>query len=181
MMEVCVSIVLCGAVQANLLLSPSFEDVCEGWAWYGDAGREPWANHTGAYGTALYGWNAGVSGGSYQDVAVTAGTEYTLSAWYLDDQAVVTGLFTANIEWFDGTTLLDTTTQVLTTLVSDVWSQQSFSGTAPVDCDIARVVFQSTDTVSGETLKIDDVSFVPEPATMLIFGLGGLLLRSRKR
>jgi hypothetical protein len=37
-----------------------------------------------------------------------------------------------------------------------------------------------SDRLSGSRLKIDNISIVPEPATMLLLGLGGLLVR-RKR
>ncbi len=40
--------------------------------------------------------------------------------------------------------------------------------------------FQIWSNTNGETVKMDNVTIVPEPATMCLLGLGVLLLRRRK-
>jgi hypothetical protein len=57
--------------------------------------------------------------------------------------------------------------------VSHLW-QSGFNTTATI-----KIVDKDT-SWSGNDFAIDDISFVPEPATLLLLGLGGLALRKRK-
>jgi hypothetical protein len=205
MMVLCVSLlVLCGTANANLLLNPGFETSGQipdpgnmwgdgtalNWTKTGAVNREGWANHSGDWGNTFQWWQ-GASGSFYQEVAVTAGTKYELSAWYLDDKATVTqSVYTANIEWYQGATLLGTTTLNLSPLLSNVWQQLSVSGTAPTNCDIARIVFSGSNMYEfpvgsngGEVLKVDDAAFdvIPEPVTVTLLGLGSLFLARRRK
>ncbi|MEN6384339.1 MAG: PEP-CTERM sorting domain-containing protein [Phycisphaerales bacterium] len=100
MVVLCVSAVLCGTVQANLLLNSDFE-TNDGYGggsaanWTetmvapnndGSAtGIEGWANHGGNWGLAVYWWSNSGNGGFYQNVAVTAGQQYGFSCWTLRD------------------------------------------------------------------------------------------------
>lgn len=188
---------LCGTslVSAqNLLLNPGFELGSGGsatsWTKWAGANREPWANHSGAYGMALEWW-VSANGGFYQDVpgTYTPGDTYQLSAWFLDDKAVVTtSVYLTKIEWFDASNaMIGSQVMNVSPLVNNTWQELSMTGTVPVGTAYARVVFEGQNMVSGETLKIDDASFIliPEPTSMtllgLALGLGGLILIQRRR
>lgn len=100
MVILCVSVVLCGAARAELLLNGNFETnvgygggTADNWVETmvppnndGSAtGIEQWANHGGNWGMAVYWWSNSGNGGFYQPVAVTAGQAYEFSCWTLRD------------------------------------------------------------------------------------------------
>jgi hypothetical protein len=158
--------------QPQLLSNESFETAGAGgiytagnWTIYGAANRETWAAHSGSYGMA-HEWWVGTTSGFYQEVAATPGTKYTLSAWCLDDAAaVVTSVYTMKLEYYDAAhTLLRTDTVNLSPLISNFWQQLNLYGTpAPANTATVRVVFDAAAMISGETLKIDDVSLTAVP------------------
>ncbi len=179
-------VVLACSVSQAQLLNGDFEagsaQDADNWTRNLGASREGWANHGGGQGMALTWW-VNSAGSVFQDVAVTAGATYTLSAWYLDDAAAVTtSLYTTKLAWYDNTlTLIGTAALNVSPLVNNTWQQLNLVGTAPVGTVTARVVFDAAGMVAGETLKIDDVALaVPEPSSLALLGLGGLLLRRKK-
>ena len=187
--------------QANLLSNPGFEYASDGstdpgpdvldWTRWGDGAREDWAAKTGTYGVAFYGWQTASGAGFYQDVAGTAGTQYTFSMWATKEAGYVSDDVILRLEWFeaDGTTSTGTGDEVniVSTLTTD-WLQYSVSGTAPAGTTIIRAVFAGsnfTGTEDPRGMKFDDadVSAVPEPATLLLLsgGLIGLFSVVRKK
>jgi hypothetical protein len=200
MVILCVSVVLCGTAQAaNLLLNADFETnggfggtTADNWTetgpLYSDplqnaVGIEGWANHGGGWGVAFYWW-IGPESGIHQDVAVTAGQEYEFKGWMLDDAAAVTtSVYTMTIEWYQGTNLLGSTSEDISSQLTNTWKELGLTGTALTGSDMARVIVSASGMVSGETLKFDDASFVavPEPVTMTILGLGSLFLARRRK
>ncbi len=152
--------------QAQSLLNGGFETVGAGgiytatnWTTYGSCERETWAAHTGSYGMA-HEWWWGTSSGFYQDVAVIPGATYTLSAWCLDDAAsVVTSIYEMKLEYYDSSlNLLGSDIENISPLVNNTWQQLSLVGNAiPANTATVRVVFDASNMISGETLKIDDV------------------------
>jgi len=158
--------------QPGLLLNPGFETAGAGgvytatnWTTYGSCQRETWAAHDGSYGMA-HEWWWGTSSGFYQDVAATPGANYVLSAWCVDDAAsVVTSVYRMKLEYYDGShTLLRTDTENLSPLISNLWQQLTLFGSpAPTTTVTVRAVFDASNLISGETLKIDDVSLMVVP------------------
>ena len=156
--------------QAQSLLNGGFETAGAGgiytatnWTTYGSCERETWAAHTGSYGMA-HEWWWGTSSGFYQDVAATPGATYTLSAWCLDDAAsVVTSVYEMKLEYYDSSlNLLGSDIENISPLVNNTWQQLSLVGNAiPANTATVRVVFDASNMISGETLKIDDVYLTP--------------------
>jgi hypothetical protein len=59
----------------------------------------------------------------------------------------------------------------------DEWNAAWFSGNS----EVAVIDFVNTSTLySGNDFALDDISFIPEPTTLLLFSFGGLFLRRRK-
>ncbi len=156
----------------GLLLNPSFETAGAGgvytatnWTIYGSCNREIWAAHTGSYGMAHEWWN-GTSSGFYQDVTATPSATYILSAYCLDDtNAVVTSVYRMKLEYYDSSSnLVGSDIENISPLVSNTWQQLSLFGHAvPSNTATVRAVFDASSMISGETLKIDDVSLMVVP------------------
>jgi hypothetical protein len=135
------------------------------WVTYGSSERETWAAHSGSYGMALEWW-WGSSAGFYQDVAATSGATYTVSVWCADDAATVTtSVYRIKLEYYDNSmSLLGSDIKDISPLVNSTWRQLSLAGN-PISANTAsvRVVFDASNMISGETLKLDDVSLAVSP------------------
>ena len=158
--------------QPQLLSNAGFETAGAGgiytaanWTTFGSCEREAWAAHSGSYGMALEWW-WGTNAGFYQDAAASPGATYTLSAWFLDDAANVTGSgFVMKLEYYDASSNLIRTDSVdISSSVNNTWQQLSLVGTAASASAVTvRAVFYGGNLYNDNVLKIDDVSFTAVP------------------
>jgi len=124
--------------------------------------------------------------GTFQDVAVLTGTEYTFSGWHATASSPLNVGVELRIEWRNATTEVSRTPNS-TPVPSAAYSAFSLSATAPAGADTARIVYAiqsfSTAPLGNGVVMVDDVSFqaVPEPSAALFLGMGGLVLASRRR
>ena len=196
---------IAGIAQANILNNGDFESgafvldkVPDGWtAWY-SAGASPnanWKSGAGAHGGTKYaqlmGWSTGDWASLIQNVPVTPGNQYSFSLWARGNGSADNGA--GSLDFLDaGGVSIDTAYVSYQFMPGAVWAFQDFgSFTAPagaVSVDVG--IWADSDVGSGgveSVLYYDDVVLteaVPEPASMVLLGVGGLVtlmvLRRRK-
>ena len=191
---VLISVLLFGvSADANLLINGDFEDgdigqvgsvEIPGWSNWGDAG---WHNSdAGATidSKAMKFWWDSV--GLWQDFSATAGQTYAYSVQVMDwsgDTSANNWDLQIEAEFYDAES------QQLTSVVlgyfdsgvelDDTWVQIGDSVVAPAETAYGRVVIRAVDwqeNISG-SVYFDNVSVVPEPATLTLFCIGGLFFR----
>lgn len=181
---------------AELLVNGDFESGATGqlggtpipnWGTWGNSG---WHNNdAGAVidtmGMKLW-WD---DSGMFQDYPATAGGTYDYSVQVMDfsgDTSAITWDFKIEAEFYDALNV-----QLLAVVLDsfdssveldDTWVPIGGSIIAPANTAYGRVVMRLHDWQAGigGAIYFDNASVTPEPATLLLFGLGGLFLRKRK-
>jgi hypothetical protein len=183
------------SVQAELLVNGNFEDGATGQINNGVPGWNTWGDsgwHNDDAGAVIdtksmkFWWDAC---GMWQDFAVTPGVAYNISAMVIDasrDTTPNNWNYRIDAEFYDAANvqllatpagLFDSTLQP-----NDTWVKVGSTIVAPAGAVTGRVYMQLRDWESGigGALYFDNVSVTPEPATMLLLGLGGLLIRRKQ-
>jgi len=189
---VLLSLAIVACAGANLLNNPGFEDGDTGglssitdWNSWGNSG---WHHNDGPLldtkGLKFWWDDAGL----WQDFTATAGNDYTFAVEVYNRSANPCGWNgLMRVEFYDSsdTKIYDTQLDRFYTGVDpyDEWVTIGGTLTAPAGTAYGRIILQIADWhdgISGD-LFFDNASVeIPEPATMVILGLGGLLLRRKK-
>ncbi len=187
-------------VQANLLANPGFEGppIAEGpppftgrWQPFGGFGPFPPTSaatngvdpHTGLQHLELQIDNvANTFAGVFQDVpGLTPGDNVEFSGWHLS--LLDAGGIEIRIEWRDSVNDIEITrTPNLTPTPGALYEPFSLPSVVPAGADTARVVYaiQSFGAGPNQLVRVDDLSFVPEPASLALLSLGGLAMLRRR-
>lgn len=189
---------------ANLLVNPGFETtplIDDGsgvgkWLPFGGSGvglptlsaTDSTSPLSGASHLALQIDNtANTFAGVFQDVGgLSAGEELTWSGWTMDLGQDAGGA-EIRIEWRDsvGDIEVTRTANLVPTLTNGTYTQWSLTDLVPAGADTARVVYaiQSFGAGPNQLHYVDDtsVTVIPEPASLALLGLSGLMVAGRRR
>jgi len=182
---------IAGSANANLLVNGDFEDPGgSGWTqWWGGNSHKYVPDPIQADNCAGVWW---FDDGMFQDVVLTPGT-YTVSGDLLNfsgDGAPLSGgrIGVIQAEISDGSDPLNPW-WVLQIIIDESDSIDTWkSGSTIIDNTTAGATFMRVNLFLINTLgpdgfgncHFDNISVVPEPATMVLLGLGALMLRRRK-
>ena len=190
-----------GTVRANLVNNPGFEDGTwtaetdqpDGWWTY--AYSPLWKNgagtaHSGTKSMELAGfygwWWNGSSSAWYTstaevgtEIAATPGQNYAFSVWARGDGGADL-TFQARFRDGSGVWLEDPVGEITVTTTGD-WVQYDLgSYLAPAGTVDLQLVLMSTGGPNGSVF-VDDVVGIPEPITISLLALGGLMISRRKK
>jgi len=107
-----------------------------------------------------------------QTVTVTPNTDYIFTYWL--SSSYPTNL--AQLQCSFNGSAVGTATAPSTT---GVWQEVTYNWNSGASSSATIRLVDLTRAYSGDDFAIDDISLIPEPATVLLLGLGGLFLRRR--
>jgi len=112
---------------------------------------------------------------------LTPGDNVEFSGWHLS--LLDSGGIEIRIEWRDSVNDVEITrTPNLTPTPGAQYEPFSLPAVVPAGADTARVVYaiQSFGAGPNQLVRVDDLSFVPEPASLALLSLGGLAMLRRR-
>lgn len=122
--------------------------------------------------------------GAFQDVAVSAGIQYTFGGYHMTPATPLEVVAEIRIEWRDASSEISRTAN-LTPSITGAYAPFSLTSTAPAGAQFARLVYAiQTFTNAGNdagTVYVDDMIFVPEPSSLTLLAGPALLLARRRR
>ena len=125
--------------------------------------------------------------GAFQDLSgLASGTEYVFGGWHATSSNPLDVGVELRIEWRNAGGEVSRTPN-MTPIPGAAFAPFSLTATVPVGADVARIVYAiqsfSTAPSGNGVVFVDDISFtvVPEPGTVILFGLGGLALVAMRR
>lgn len=180
-LSMAVLVVCCGFVSAditNMVLNPGFEDEVDFADWFHAAG-------------ALEISDNGPSAPGLQAAEVPVGNDIRIRTIAVTPGQTVDVSWDYKVEgdgWFWGMLRFYADENATTWLGQDAfahdptdWTTRSFTSSAiPAGANFVDVAFFNGTATTG-SITVDNISVVPEPMTMSLLGLGGLLLRRRKK
>lgn len=206
-----VCVALGGAAQAEMIINGDFEAGISGWgSWGSGSGSGPsgylWTNHW-----AFIEPSGGSDGGQFMNcttaaqigylewwgwgynviwrealeevIPVTPGETVAMGAWYKDLSGNGGGAI-LKFEWLDENMVKDQdgglvpSFEIVVNPTTD-WAYYEETQTVPDLAHYIRPVWGVNS--AGSEIGVDQVYYVPEPATIGLLGLGALWLRRRKR
>ncbi|QDU33692.1 hypothetical protein KS4_17480 [Poriferisphaera corsica] len=181
------------AQASNLFVNAGFEDGTDPWVLV-ESEVQPWDDKAKTGTNTLFIKTFLSNTSAFQSVDVTAGSGYQFDANFLfeDSTADIIGLSgKLIINWLNDDTLLSSDEAAIDfPAAANVYSLSSLLAAAPDTANKADVGFVFThpgEQLPGGALSVfgDDFSFtaveIPEPASIALLSLAGLLTLSRKR
>lgn len=110
-----------------------------------------------------------------QTVSVDSDTNYTFSFW-ISNWSEHSG-DPAYIEVFINDLSLGT---IIEPLLGGVWEKKTFSWNSESNDTATIHMVDLVTIIGGNDFALDDISFIPEPATVLLLGFGGMLIHRKK-
>lgn len=181
-------ILAAGGRATGSLVNPGFETE-GGWNYslsngYDTVSRSIYAAYQGEYGL-----NAGTTVGwlgdinyvvASQNVAVSGGTDYSLSAW--QKSLTPFSWVTLKLTWYDALNNVVSTTQAdFDDSENYDWELRGLTSMAPGSATSAEVaVIAVLHPWAERAVQIDDVAFVPEPMSLLFLFAGGVSLMKKR-
>ncbi len=186
-------ICLTGQVHAQILNSPGFEDNVsgelgspDGWDAKGFCSLSDTHIRSGNYSLELYTEGTMPLSGAEQSFLASPGQTFAFDIYSFNTSGNgLTGddLVMLSIIFYDSSyqpIWLDLVDEVIDAAgPKDVWVKHTLQATAPLGAEYVEPTVQLMG-VGPSYCYFDDASFVPEPCSLFLIGMGSLLLRKRK-